>query len=195
MDLYFSADVETDGPIPGPYSMLSFGLVIAGSFDGTTFRRSDLSDSFEANLRPISENFEEEALAVTGIDREALKRSGKDPSEAMKKLADWIEARCAAAESQTKAKVKPVLVAYPLGFDWSFLHWYFLNFAGRSPFGHSRGLDIKTAYAIKAGVPLHQASRSKLPEHLRSALPHTHGALDDAKEQADIFANIMEWQP
>lgn len=30
MDLYFSADVETDGPIPGPYSMLSFGIVFAG---------------------------------------------------------------------------------------------------------------------------------------------------------------------
>jgi hypothetical protein len=25
-DIYFSADIETDGPIPGPYSMLSFGI-------------------------------------------------------------------------------------------------------------------------------------------------------------------------
>ena len=34
-DVYFSADVETDGPIPGPYSILSFAIVYAGSFDGT----------------------------------------------------------------------------------------------------------------------------------------------------------------
>src|SRR5262245_56668885 len=34
VDVYFSADVETDGPIPGPYSMLSFALVQAGRFDG-----------------------------------------------------------------------------------------------------------------------------------------------------------------
>jgi len=27
VDVYFSADVETDGPIPGPFSMLSLGLV------------------------------------------------------------------------------------------------------------------------------------------------------------------------
>jgi len=38
VDVYFSADVETDGPIPGPYSMLSFALVYAGTFDGSTFQ-------------------------------------------------------------------------------------------------------------------------------------------------------------
>jgi hypothetical protein len=32
IDAYFSADVETDGPIPGPFSMLSFAIVYAGSF-------------------------------------------------------------------------------------------------------------------------------------------------------------------
>lgn len=38
-DLYISADVETDGPIPGPYSMLSFGLAVVGSYDGHRFER------------------------------------------------------------------------------------------------------------------------------------------------------------
>ena len=27
-DVYFSADIETDGPIPGPFSMLSFAIVL-----------------------------------------------------------------------------------------------------------------------------------------------------------------------
>jgi len=31
-EVYFSADVETDGPIPGPFSMLSFALVYAGRY-------------------------------------------------------------------------------------------------------------------------------------------------------------------
>jgi len=39
VDAYFSADVETDGPIPGPFSMLSFAIVYAGTFDGTNFVR------------------------------------------------------------------------------------------------------------------------------------------------------------
>ena len=37
LDVYFSADVETDGPIPGPFSMLSFALVYAGAYDGNKF--------------------------------------------------------------------------------------------------------------------------------------------------------------
>ncbi|MGE3671704.1 MAG: hypothetical protein AB7K71_18685 [Polyangiaceae bacterium] len=43
-DVYFSADVETDGPIPGPYSMLSFALVYAGSVDGRRFQRPPSDD-------------------------------------------------------------------------------------------------------------------------------------------------------
>lgn len=51
VDVYFSVDVETDGPIPGPYSMLSFGLVVAGTFDGRVFKRlSANSPSFVQSL-------------------------------------------------------------------------------------------------------------------------------------------------
>jgi hypothetical protein len=30
-DLYVSADIESDGSIPGEYSMLSFGVAVAGT--------------------------------------------------------------------------------------------------------------------------------------------------------------------
>jgi hypothetical protein len=67
VDSYFSADVETDGPIPGPYSMLSFALVYAGSFDGLKFSRPEHYEKrFYRELRPISERFEAEALRVNG---------------------------------------------------------------------------------------------------------------------------------
>ena len=46
VDVYFSADVETDGPIPGPFSILSFALVYAGRFDGGRFERpANLDDA------------------------------------------------------------------------------------------------------------------------------------------------------
>jgi hypothetical protein len=61
VDQYFSADVETDGPIPGPYSILSFALVFAGSYDGQKFvRPKDLNQTFYAELKPISENYQDE---------------------------------------------------------------------------------------------------------------------------------------
>src|SRR5271170_8177698 len=79
-DAYFSADVETDGPIPGPYSILSFAIVYAGSFDGTHFVRPHRYDkTLYKELRPISEDFQAEALRVNGLDRGRLCREGDLP--------------------------------------------------------------------------------------------------------------------
>jgi len=73
VDAYFSADVETDGPIPGPYSILSFALVYAGSFDGQKFVPPvNYAQNFYRELRPISDQFELEALSVNKMDRRNL---------------------------------------------------------------------------------------------------------------------------
>jgi hypothetical protein len=89
---------------------------------------------------------------------------------------------------------RPVLVAYPLSFDWSFLYWYFIRFSEEgSPFNHSQCFDIKTAFAVKAHIPIASAGRSRLMPGLRSKGVHTHNALDDAIEQAQVFANLFEW--
>ncbi|CAO4179749.1 Exonuclease [Methylorubrum aminovorans] len=187
MDAYFSADVETDGPIPGPFSMLSFAIVYAGSFDGKKFIRPNEYDNvLYLELKPISDNFEDEALAVNGLDRNKLKIQGLDPSTAMTKAARWIR--------NISGDADPVLAAYPLSFDWTWLYWYFISFSSeRSPFEHSRCFDIKTAFAVKSSLPISESGRSKLPKLLSSKRQHTHHAIDDAIEQAEIFANIMEW--
>lgn len=187
VDAYFSADVETDGPIPGPYSMLSFAIVYAGRSDGKTFiRPNSYEKSFYTELKPISSNYEQEALDVNKMDRPRLILEGSDPVRAMTEASRWIMSVAGDAE--------PVLVAYPLSFDWTWLYWYFVSFSTNgSPFGHSRCFDIKTALAVKARLTIAGSGRSKLPSHLRSNRLHTHHALDDAKEQAEIFANICEW--
>src|SRR5665811_2375396 len=90
-DVYFSADIEADGPIPGPYSMLSFGLAVAARFDGSTFEPLNPEERvFYRELRPISESADEAALAAAGLDREALVRSGAEPVEAMRAAAEWV---------------------------------------------------------------------------------------------------------
>src|ERR1700730_952890 len=110
-DAYFSADVETDGPIPGPFSILSFALVYAGSFDGRRFQRPDnYEQKLYKELRPISQNFEAEALCVNGLDRTRLCREGEDPETAMTEACRWVRTIAGTAQ--------PVLVAYPLSFDW-----------------------------------------------------------------------------
>src|SRR5262245_7617874 len=90
-DLYISIDVEADGPIPGPYSILSFGLAVAGSFDGTKFTESDpTAETFYRELAPISEQYDPDALAVSGLDRDLLVQAGADPGRAMTEAASWI---------------------------------------------------------------------------------------------------------
>lgn len=188
VDAYFSADIETDGPIPGPYSILSFAIVYAGSFDGTQFvRPSEYDRSFYAELRPISNDFQQEALDVNGLDRGQLLLSGTEPTKAMLDAALWVK--------EIAGTRNPVLVAYPLSFDWTWLYWYFVRFSPvGSPFDYSRCFDIKTAFAVKAHLPISASGRSRIPRNLRPQRPHTHHALDDAVEQAEIFANIFEWE-
>ena len=184
-DLYISADIETDGPIPGPFSTLSLGLCLAGRYDGETFERLDEEPTvFYTELRPISENFEPEALAVNGLDRERLIAEGTPPEVAMRQAADWI--------AQAANGHRPVLVAYPVAFDWAFLHWYFVQFAGESPFGFSSCLDIRTLYQAQAGTVFDLAAERFMPESVRGTHPHTHHAADDAIEQGQLFNNLFE---
>jgi hypothetical protein len=187
-DLYISIDVEADGPIPGDYSMLSFGLAVAGSFDGSRFTESDpTAETFYCELAPISEQFDPDALAVSGLDRDALIQTGADPAAAMSSAAVWVR--------DVARRRRPVAVGYPLPYDWMWLYWYFVRFAdGGSPFGFSRALDIKTMYARAAGVVVGEATKRNMPAAIRSSRPHTHNALDDAIEQAELFQRLFQWR-
>lgn len=186
-DLYISADVETDGRIPGPFSMLSFGLTVVGSYAGDRLRRVEAgSATFYRELRPISDEFEQEALDVNGLDRNELSISGTDPATAMDEAAAWV--------LEVANGRRPVLVAYPVAFDWSFLYWYFERFAaGGSPFGFSSCLDIRTLYQAAAGTVHDASGKRSMPSGLLPTVPHTHNALDDALEQGELFANVFEW--
>jgi len=190
-DVYFSADVEADGPIPGVHSMLSFGFALAGSFDGDTFQRNDPArHTFYRELRPISDEFEAQALVVSGLDRDELLRSGTEASVGLSEAADWVRA----LTTRINPAGRPVFVAYPLGFDWMFLYWYLVRFsASGSPFGFSSCLDIKTLYAARARTTIGASTKSQMPTALHSKRTHTHNALDDAIEQAELFQNLYTW--
>lgn len=185
-DIYISADVETDGPIPGPYSMLSFGFSVAGRFDGSAFTRSDpTASTFYRELRPISPTWDPETASFSGLDRSVLLVEGHAPSLAMDEAARWVR--------DVSDGARPVLVAFPMSFDWMWLYWYFVTYASDgSPFRFSDCFDVKTAYALVNGSTYDQTSRKDMPAWLRSPRPHTHNAREDAIEQADIFANLFE---
>lgn len=184
--LYISVDVEADGPIPGPFSMLSFGAAVCGRFGAAGFTAIDPAlQTFYRELKPISPDFDPQALAVSGLDRAHLAEQGADPQRAMDDFTDWVAEMCDGA--------KPILVGYPICFDWMFIYWYLIRFAGQSPFGHSGCMDMKTTFALKANRSIAFVGKRSMPKHLLSDRPHTHNALDDAVEQGELFANLMAW--
>lgn len=191
IETYISVDIEADGGYPGRYSMLSIGAVAAATYDGKTFTRLDLDkkeNGFYRMLKPMTGNFDPQAVEVCeqgGVSRDEALISGYHPESAMDAFGSWL------LEFDN-----PIMVAYPLGFDWSFVYYYFCNYGSpdKQPFGFSRHLDIKTLYAAKAGVPIYNAIKRHMPKKLHSTRPHTHNALDDAREQADLFCNIWEWE-
>jgi hypothetical protein len=188
VDVYFSVDVEADGQIPLVHSMSALGAAVAGRFDGTHFTRADpTAQTFYAELRPVSDEYDLQAVAVAGLDRARLEREGEDPRAAITRFAAWVRE---AADGG-----RPVFVAYPASFDWAWAAAYLSRFAPENPFGFSGMLDMKTIYATKARVRIGKAVKREMPAHLLSTRPHTHNARDDAIEQADLFANLFEWQP
>lgn len=177
-EIYVSTDVETDGPIPGPNSMLSFGSA-AYLPDG------NLMSTFSANLETLPDaQGDPETLKWWESQPEAWAEARTDPQpprEAMSQYVQWIKG----------LPGKPVFVAYPAGFDFLFVYWYLIRFAGESPFSFS-ALDIKTYAMALLKKEYRASSKRNMPRHWFADLPHTHKALDDAIEQGALFCNMLQ---
>lgn len=194
-ELYISVDIESDGPIPGPYSMVSFGMcaIVVRHEDGTyEDLNGDLpAHQFYAEMEPISDEWIPEALAISGLDREYLFEHGQTPSVAMTNACKWVN------EVAAQYDARPVFAAYPLGFDWMFWYWYAVSFSDiRSPFGHSAHIDMKSVYSQRANQPISKSVKRRMPRSLFNAdRKHTHNGLDDAIEQGEFLGNLLRWNP
>lgn len=162
---YFSVDIEADGPAPGLYSMISFGAVLVDS---------DLNKTFYAEIRPISEKWIPDALAVSGFSREQT-LGFEDPNEVMIRFEAWI--------NQT-SKGRPIFIADNPGFDFAFINYYFHALLGRNPFGFSS----RRIGDLYCGLKFDTFAKWK---HLRKTR-HSHNALDDAMGNAEAILEMQK---
>lgn len=169
---YFSVDIESAGPMPGRYSMLSLGACVVGKPD----------ISFYVELQPISNEYVPDALRVSGFNLDRLQREGRSPAEAMPAFRRWVED---ASEGH-----RAVFVGFNACYDWQFVNWYFETFAGGNPFGFG-GIDIKSYFMGLRGTLWSETTSSQLPREFQPDTPQTHNALEDARAQASIFQKML----
>ena len=176
-EIYVSTDVEADGPIPGPNSMLSFGSAAYAP-------PKRLVATFQANLEVLPGATPDPATMRWWKERPeawaAGRRDPEAPAAAMDRYVRWVDA----------LPGRPVFVGYPAAYDFLFVYWYLMRFVGRSPFSHS-ALDIKTLAMALLGKGYRESTKQAMPRRWFDDLVHTHRALDDAIEQGALFCNML----
>jgi DNA polymerase III epsilon subunit-like protein len=172
-EIFVSVDVETSGPIPAEFSMLSIGACLT----------DDPGCTFEVELRPINDRFDPKALEVTGFSLERLEREGEAPADGMRYFRDWL--------AEAVGDRDPVFVGFNAPFDWSFVNYYFHRFLGSNPFGFA-ALDIKALYMGNTGCSWSDTRSSRMVLELNPETSGNHTALQDAVFQAELFRLIMD---
>jgi DNA polymerase III epsilon subunit-like protein len=170
---FVSVDVETAGPNPGDYALLSIGACLVAVPE----------TSFYVELQPDRSAQTPEAAAVHGLSMEALAAHARPPAEAMADFAAWLEQAVPPPE-------KPIFVAFNAPFDWMFVNEYFHRYLGHNPFGHS-ALDIKSYYMGRYQVRWRESGFRYVAENIPDEKPLSHHALEDARDQARIFCRIL----
>lgn len=178
-EIFISTDVETDGPIPGMYSMLSLG-------SAAFLHNKTCISTFYSNLKPLpTASQHPKTMEWWGAHPEAWKQATKSPEEpqiVLSKYVSWIRSLPGV----------PIFVAYPVGFDFTFVYWYLIRFVGESPFGHS-GIDIKTYSMALLKKHYLKSGKRNMPIEWFDNMVNTHNALDDAIAQGVLFCNMLQY--
>jgi|SRR3990172_319652 len=163
----FVIDVEADGPCPGLYSMVCFGAV----------QLTNLSNTFHGRTAPISDNWQPDALAISGFTREQHLGFSL-PVKTIRDFAVWL--------ATSNQKGRPIFVSDNVAFDWQFINYYFHAFIGHNPFGYS-GRRIGDIYAgLKKDI-----MRTTDWKKLRKT-EHTHNPVDDARGNAEALLEFRK---
>lgn len=167
-------DVESDGPVPPLYSMVSFGAIVV---------EPSLDRTFYGKARPLEgAGWDPNALAVSGTTREQH-LAYPDPAKTMVEFDDWL--RGLGAERLTFVSDSPA-------FDWQWINYYFHRFTiapvgttSRNPFGYS----ARRIGDVWAGLTRNFNDTTKWKDLRRTG--HTHNPVDDAKGNAEALLDIM----
>ncbi len=181
-EIYVSTDIEANGPCPGLFSMLSFGMAaftIEKQLVGTFSRNLELLPDADVDERTTLWWAQSQNALAYQKSRENL----VTPYAAMAACKTWLE--------ELRRFGRPIVCGAPSGFDFTFIYYYFQRELGESPVGFA-SLDLRSYAAAVMKKQYRQVGKRQFPpEWIDEGVPHTHVALDDAIEQGCILINMI----
>jgi len=191
MITYVVIDIEADGPIPGPHSMMSLGAVAVNK-DGKVFGEHEINFLPLEKAKPHPKTMEwfnqhaPEALAHCKINQ-------TEPKEGMKQFAKWL----------LTLPAPRVMAAHPAPLDFMWVNWYMQTFLKdqleeppfTKPFFDQKGqgaFDIKSYAAAVLGKDFTELHRDTYPIELHDDTKHTHKAIDDAREYSQLLIKLLQ---
>jgi len=188
-----SVDVETTGPSPSTGELCSIGAIVLDEnlevpypFDDRTFYVNLKFPSVLAKMDADTMKWWKDWPKQWELHR----AKAKAPAEAMWAFVAWLE---------KEVSGKPLFVAWPVGFDWGFINYYFHRYVGKNPFGYSPLCLKNYAAGLLRNPQMLMGSREEasMPEgwlvEPESVGMIKHHALGDAVAQAYMIRNIMRW--
>ena len=178
-EIYIATVVETDGPIPGPHSILSIGSVAYQ-------RDKAMVSSFSTNLETLPDaEADPDVLACWKSKPEAwavCRYEPEPPGRVMLEYVDWL----------LHLPGEPVYVGYPASPGFQFVSWYLHRFTGRNPFG-TDAIDVRTMAMALLGKPYRKSVKRNMPDAwLAGTTSHTYVALDDAISVGTLFCHMLD---
>jgi hypothetical protein len=180
--VYLFFDIESNGPVPGLYSMIQVGMVLkdASTFETVAEKQWSLKPLEGAQEHPDTMRFWREQAPDTYA---VIMAQAVDPALAVADLHVTLQ--------QWKRTMNIVTaIAWPINFDWMFVCWYLHRFVGTCELGFSARCAASYAWATtKVDTPRSDMT-PWLQKWMDPQFAHTHDALDDARSLAARFANM-----
>lgn len=185
-EIYLSVDVEADGPAPGRYSMLSFGIA-AFSLDKV------LLGTFTRNLELLPGAVQHPRVMAWWRSTPAQWAAYERTRENVQPVRESMLA-CDAWCKSMRAHGKPCAVGAPAAYDFgAWLYWYLVYALDEVPDLGFSALDLKSfAFGRMPETRYRSLGKGNYDAAWFDAdTPHTHVALDDAIEQGTIMVNAI----
>ena len=167
-------DFETTGLYPDKEQIIEIGAVLMEKQNGT-YVEIDSFDQLLISDKPLSPKI----IEITHITDEMLLRDGIEQEIACQRFMNMLEQ-------------KPLLIAYNIQFDLSFLHFFIRKYYDQNYVIDNDILDVMAIYKDRHRFP-HRLDQAV--ETYQAEVKNTHRAIDDIRATFDVLIKMNEQTP